>query len=395
MKKVSAKEIYYSNQSGVRRAVIFFAFMIGIVSVIYTNLLTKDLAEREHQQIRLYAKALETMANSSEAGDLTFLMEIVDADHSIPVILADEAGQPLFNRNIDIPENLAEQVFLEEQMVMMKTEHEPIKINVDENIHQYIYYSDSELIHRLKIFPYVQLSVILLFFGLVYLIYSSVRRAEQNSLWVGLAKETAHQLGTPLSSLMAWVEYFRADGFTDKEIVTEIEKDVFRLEMITSRFSNIGSVPTLKPENTFDVVNGIVNYLRKRLSSKIIFNVFVRNETQIIAPLNKALFEWVIENVCKNAADAMGGVGRIDIFVHPSKDLKRVQIDIRDTGKGMTPSMYKSVFRPGFTTKKRGWGLGLTLVKRIVENYHQGKIFVYKSEINKGTTFRVFLPKNN
>jgi signal transduction histidine kinase len=220
------------------------------------------------------------------------------------------------------------------------------------------------------------------------------RKAEQNSVWVGLAKETAHQLGTPLSSLMAWLEYFKADDNFDQTITMELQKDVLRLEMITARFSNIGSTPTLKTENVEEVITNIITYLQKRISTKVRMEIKIQENIQIETALNKALFEWVIENLCKNAVDAMGGIGYISIEISNIKN-NALQIDITDTGKGMTAPQAKRVFEAGFTTKKRGWGLGLTLAKRIIENYHNGKITVFRSEINIGTTFRIILPQKN
>ena len=243
---------------------------------------------------------------------------------------------------------------------------------------------------QLQYYPYVQLSVIAVFFALSYLAFSYSRTAEQNRVWVGLAKETAHQLGTPLSSLMAWLEFLKADPeLENMEITREIGKDIKKLEMITSRFSSIGSVPVLQDENIFEAIQSSVNYLQTRISTKVKFRL--HQETSAIrAEINKPLFDWVIENICKNAVDAMSGVGRIDIYVKESPEGK-VMIDISDSGKGIPKNLIAQIFQPGFTTKKRGWGLGLTLAKRIIENYHQGKIFIKSSEENTGTTFRILL----
>jgi two-component system, sporulation sensor kinase E len=381
----------YDNRSRVRWGIVIFAMMIGIVSIFYTNNLLEQLSEREKRQIELFAKGQEFVARAENSADLTFLVdEILEANHTIPVILTDSEDNPIFSRNIDIPEGQTEKAYLRAEVQKMKLTHPRMEMQLDEDLRQFVYFRDSTLITQLKYFPYVQLSVILIFFILVYFIFSASRRAEQNSVWIGLAKETAHQLGTPLSSLVAWIEYFKADDQMDAEIIAELQKDVLRLEMITERFSNIGSIPILKPENVHLTVINIVNYLRKRVSSKIGFQV--RSDDELMtAPLNRPLFEWVIENICKNAVDA--GAGQINIFITTSKDNKYLQFEIQDTGKGIPPSKFKEVFRPGYTTKKRGWGLGLALVKRIVENYHKGKIVVLRSEINVGTTFQILIPK--
>jgi signal transduction histidine kinase len=242
-------------------------------------------------------------------------------------------------------------------------------------------------------YPYVQLTIIAIFAIIAYMAFSYSRNAEQNRVWVGLAKETAHQLGTPLSSLMAWVELFRSNPkYQNDEVVGELEKDVSRLEMITARFSSIGSVPTMIDENIFDAINNTVQYLRARVSRKVNFSLTSELPHDATGKINKALFDWVIENICKNAIDAMNGIGSINIHIS-SYNNARLAIDISDTGKGIPRSKFTQVFEPGYTTKQRGWGLGLTLVKRIVQNYHGGKIFVLNSELGKGTTFRILLPR--
>ena len=257
--------------------------------------------------------------------------------------------------------------------------------------YQFVYYRNSFLLTQLQYYPYVQLAVISVFALIAYLIFSYSRTAEQNRVWVGMAKETAHQLGTPLSSLMAWIEYFRADPETyDPSIVQEMDKDINRLNMVTSRFSSIGSIPTLKEENLYHILNTSVAYLQNRISTKVRLQLHSEGK-DIPVRINAPLFEWVIENICKSAVDAMSGVGDLTIQViqeHP----EQVVIDITDTGKGISKSKLKQVFTPGYTTKKRGWGLGLSLAQRIVENYHKGKIFVKHSEIDAGTTFRIILP---
>lgn len=381
-----------SQQTFIKWGIITFAFLIGVVSVVYTNYLVQNLIERERKQIDLFAKVQTFAANSADNEKTAFFVnEFLDANHSIPVILADDQNNPLGFKNIEIPKGQDQNTFLKAEIEKMKLQQMPIVVEIDKNWKQYIYYKNSALIDQIRYFPFVQLSVISLFFLLVYLTFMARRKAEQDSVWIGLAKETAHQLGTPLSSLMAWLEYFRADEEFDQTITMELQKDVLRLEMITARFSNIGSTPTLKVENLYEVVVNIVTYLQKRISTKVRMDIKIDENANLETLLNKPLFEWVIENLCKNAVDAMGGIGHITIEITRLKN-DFIQLDITDTGKGMTQQQIKRVFDAGFTTKKRGWGLGLTLAKRIVENYHNGKIIIFNSEINVGTTFRITLP---
>ncbi len=378
----------------IKWSIFIFALLIGVVSIVYTNILVDNLMEREKRQIDLFAKVQSFTVTSNE--NTTFLLtEFLQANHSIPVILADDKNNPLSFKNIEIPKEANEREFLLAEIEKMKAQHQPIVVQIDANWKQYIYYKNSVLIDQLRYFPYIQLTIIGIFFVVVYFIFMSARKAEQNRVWIGLAKETAHQLGTPLSSLIAWVEYLKADDTFDQSITTELQKDVQRLEMITARFSNIGSVPALKTEDVYDVVTAIVAYLQKRISTKVKIDILTENDNQLSLEtiLNRPLFEWVIENLCKNAVDAMSGTGQITIAIAKVKNNTQIQLDITDTGKGMTAKHAKQVFQAGFTTKKRGWGLGLTLAKRIVENYHNGKIWVLKSELNVGTTFRILIPK--
>jgi signal transduction histidine kinase len=257
---------------------------------------------------------------------------------------------------------------------------------------EYIYYGNSKLLKLLRYYPLSQLLVVLIIGFLGYIFFSYSRRAEQNRVWVGLAKETAHQLGTPLSSLTAWVEILRNEPTINPEIVIELSKDIQRLETITTRFSNIGSMPILKEEDLEELITSFINYLKIRISTKVHIEIKSALTLNQVANVNKYLFEWVIENICKNAVDAMGGTGDMLIYIHEGKN-NQILIDIRDTGKGIPTSNLSKVFSPGFSTKKRGWGLGLTLAKRIIENYHEGKLSIKSSELNKGTTFRIALPK--
>jgi signal transduction histidine kinase len=389
----------HRNQSVVKTILAFSAFLIGITSVFYTNHLVSQLTEREERLIDLYAKAQAFAANSTGGGDLNFVMtEIIRTNNFIPVIQADDKDIPLSHLNVILPEGITpaeEEKILTQKIKEIKKHTPPIVIHLDENWKQYIYYENSALIEDLRFYPYWQLGVIAVLGLLTYLIFSATRRSEQNRVWVGLAKETAHQLGTPISGLMAWIEYLRLEPTFDQSIADEMQKDVERLNTITARFSNIGSQPSLKNENIGEIVKRNVIYLSGRISAKVKISYAADTDEPVFASVSKTLFEWVIENLCKNAADAMKeGNGKIDIFIHAVKFPNHIIIDVADNGKGIAAKDVKRVFDPGFTTKKRGWGLGLTLVKRIIENYHKGKIFVLHSEPNVGTTFRIYLPKN-
>ena len=383
----------------IRKWLIFIsALIISAGSIIYSNTLVNQIDERERQQIERYASTLEYLANENDNPNVFLLLdEIVLSNTTIPVILTDAEENPIESRNL--PEADREQDstrktrYLRRVLEEMRQEHEPIQITeqVSDEVYgkKYIFYKNSKLLSQLAYYPYVQLTIIAVFVVVAFLIFNDSRISEQNRVWVGLAKETAHQLGTPLSSLMAWSEYFKSTYPDQVEILKEFDKDVKSLETITERFSNIGSVPKLTMENVTTTVEEIVSYLSTRLSTKIKLTIDAFPKNEIYANLNKSLFAWVIENLLKNAADAMGGKGAIDIRI--MKIYEGIAIDVSDTGKGMSKSKTSQIFRPGFTTKKRGWGLGLALAKRIIENYHQGKIFVKSSEINVGTTFRILL----
>ncbi len=273
---------------------------------------------------------------------------------------------------------------------LMQKQNEPIVIEYLEGLKNYVYYEDSAVLTNLFYYPYIQILVVAFFIAISYFAFSTSKKAEENQLWAGMSKETAHQLGTPISSLMAWIELLKLKN-EDKQLIDEVSKDVKRLETITERFSGIGSVPVLMHHNLIDIVTNSVSYLQSRTSKKVDYILNFDKAGEILIPLNKSLFEWVIENMCKNAIDAMKGKGKIIISLEEKKD--RVFIDIQDSGKGIPKSQYKTVFKPGYTTKKRGWGLGLSLVHRIIESYHNGKIYIKNSEIDKGTTFRINLKR--
>ncbi|MDO6437662.1 ATP-binding protein [Cyclobacterium sp. 1_MG-2023] len=379
----------YQNREKVKWAIFVFSVVIGLGSIWYTNTLVEELKIREKRQVDLYAEALEYASVNSD--NLTFVFQvIIQENKSIPVITVNAAGEPMEYKNINFPSNSTEDEirdYLLGELESMKALYEPISLSDD----VFIYYRNSDLLTRLQYYPYVQLSVILVFGLLAYAFLNQSKVAEQNRLWAGLTKETAHQLGTPLASLMAWIDYLRNSPVFDenKEVILEIEKDVNKLTVVTERFSNIGSTPVIKPENVYQVVGDAINYLRPRISNKVSIELNSHAEN-IYAQMNRSLFEWVVENICKNAVDAMKGQGAIRINIVKESE-QFVFIDIADTGKGIEKKMFTKVFNPGFTTRKRGWGLGLTLAKRIIEGYHNGRIFVNTSELGKGTSFRIVL----
>lgn len=391
---------FYQNNSNLKWVVLVASVVISIGSIYYTNVLVDQLKERERQQVQLYAKAIEYTANGDDSGDVNFIaQEILFQNNSIPIIQVTDKGKVLSSRNVDVQANWTDSrrdAFLKNELKLMAQTYEPITVTLRDPQTgevfgtQFIYYKNSFLLKQLIAYPYIQLSVIAIFGFIAYLAFNYSKAAEQNRVWVGLAKETAHQLGTPLSSLMAWVEVIRDDpDMKQKGMVEELEKDIQKLRIVTERFSSIGSVPALKKENVVNLINNVVNYLRPRVSSKVKMEVFTLSEN-IFANVHAPLFEWVIENLSKNSVDAMGNTGTIAIKILRGNEGK-IFIDISDTGKGIPRSKIDHVFRPGFTTKKRGWGLGLTLAKRIIETYHDGKIFVKSSEENQGTTFRIVL----
>ncbi|MCU0418188.1 MAG: HAMP domain-containing histidine kinase [Cyclobacteriaceae bacterium] len=390
---------FYQDNANLKWIILVVSIIISVGSIYYTNRLVGQLKERERNQVRLYAKALEYTANDLDNNFLFITEEIINKNNSVPTILVGTDGAIIYFNNIYIDSawsKARQQHVLEEELTEMKLTYPPIDILLRDDSTgevfgtQKVYYHNSYLLSQLTVFPYIQIFVVAIFAFISYLAFNYSRTAEQNRVWVGLTKETAHQLGTPLSSLMAWIEVLRDDpDIKNKGIVDELDKDIKKLRVVTERFSSIGSTPTLKNENVLQLVNNVVGYLQPRVSSKVVFEVYALSET-ISAKVHAPLLEWVIENLCKNAVDAMGSAGTIAIKILRGSDNK-VFIDISDTGKGIPKANLTSVFRPGFTTKKRGWGLGLTLAKRIVEMYHRGKIFVKASEENKGTTFRIEL----
>ncbi len=380
---------FYEKRGLFKYVFIAIAFLIAIISLIVSNSLVKDLANEERKKIQLWAEANKAFAESDEKNDLSLILKILSNNTTIPTILCDEHDNVINYVNINISGKDSLQL-LQKKLKSFKNKHDAIVISEkkDEGFEQYIYYDDSYTLKRLQIYPYVQLSVLAIFVIVSFLALISSKKAEQNKVWVGLSKETAHQLGTPISSLMAWVEYFKMKNI-DASFVTEMEKDVARLQMITDRFSKIGSVPEPIPSDLNKCLQSSLDYLGKRISKKVALHFEPKINVQVL--LSESLFSWVVENLTKNAVDAMAGQG--DIYYNITEKSSTVYLDITDTGKGIPKSKFKTVFNPGYTTKSRGWGLGLSLVKRIIESYHTGKIYVKSSEVGKGTTFRIEMKK--
>ncbi len=366
------------------------AIVIVLGSFMFTNDLSKKLAEEERKKVELWAKGMkELTSNKNPNRDYSFILEGIKNNETVPMILTDENEQVISTRNVNLSEKHREEE-LKQLIREMKSEHDPIEINLPEG-KQYIFYKDSTLLTRLSFFPLIQFAVLALFLFIAYYAFSSAKRAEQNQVWVGMSKETAHQLGTPTSSLLANLELLKMENLKNPSIVQEVEKDINRMKKITERFSKIGSKPSLNPENIPAVLMNAISYIQTRVSRRVAFSLDFDLNREIYVPVNKALFEWVVENLLKNAIDSMNGEGKIKVALSEKNHL--LYIDITDEGIGIPKSKHKTVFQPGYTTRKRGWGLGLSLAKRIVEQYHDGKILVYNSEANKGTTMRVILRK--
>ena len=380
----------YARKQRWKIFLLITAVLISVSSLLYTNNLVNKLRTQEQKKVELWAEGTRQLSDISvESGDISFALEVIRNNTTVPVILTDEDNRIISTRNLDSIQSKSDG-YLQKQLQIMESQRPPIEISFANNQKNYIYYKDSYLLTQLKYYPIFQLAVIGLFLLVSYLAFSSSRKAEQNQVWFGMAKETAHQLGTPLSSLVAWIEYLKMKGQQDQHLA-EIEKDVDRLQTITERFSKIGSAPALHKENILNVVQESINYIKKRSSSKVNFKLSSMEDLDVYAPINIPLFEWVLENIFKNAIDAISGDGDISIFVTDQQQF--VYLDISDTGKGISKSKHKTVFKPGYTSKNRGWGLGLSLSKRIIEEYHAGQIFVKSSDINKGTTFRIVLKK--
>jgi len=367
---------------------VFIGIAVGIVlaSTIFTNRLANSLAAEEKKKVEIWAEAIRQSVLLDEGTNTDLIVKIIEGNTTIPIIMADAKNNVISSLNIIEPKTHIDE-FYNNEITRLKSERPAIEIKIDETT-QYIYYDDSLFLKQLYYFPYVQLGVIFVFLLVAFFAFSGTKKAEQNQVWVGLSKETAHQLGTPISSLLAWVDLLKMRHSEDK-LIGEMEKDVNRLGIIAERFSKIGSKPDLQMVSLNETLDNAVQYMSNRTSQKVAIQCHFPAEEAVFINLNVPLFEWVIENLCKNAIDAMNGIGRIDISVFHRNE--EVVVDVKDTGKGIEKGKFKVVFTPGFTTKKRGWGLGLSLAKRIIEEYHGGKIFVKQSELNTGTTFRIIL----
>ncbi len=410
-------DIYLKRRRG-KILLLLIAVSIGVASLLYTNWLTKKMAVEERNKVEIWAEANQRFNNidiilRDEQGKLinsdksverteptqkvedlnneylNFLAEITQNNTTIPIIVVSADGSLNIDANIQYQAGKREEV-LKKELQKMQDYAEPIKILLDGGNYQLLYYRESSILRNLRLYPIIQLFVIMIFIMVSYFAFLATNRAEQNQVWVGMSKETAHQLGTPISSLMAWIELLKLKD-VDENLIKELEQDTSRLERITERFSKIGSKPELLRINLVEVVNSAIDYLKTRSSEKVVFEQNYDKHAYIETPLNAALFSWVIENICKNAIDAMANKGTISLKIIEKNG--QVEIDIKDTGCGVPKSNQKTIFQPGFSTKKRGWGLGLSLAKRIVEIYHKGKIFIKWSEVGKGTTFRIVLNK--
>jgi len=392
-------DIYLKRRRG-KILLLIFAVLIGVASMLYTNWLTKKMASEERVKVEIWAEAIKGINNATlevtspemtqlQTRYLHFLGMVSEKNTTIPILILNPDGSFNFDRNITYREDRKEEV-LQRELKKMQDYAAPISIDLGDSYKLMLYYRESTILRNLQLYPVIQLAVIMIFILVAYFAFVATNRAEQNQVWVGMSKETAHQLGTPISSLMAWIELLKLKD-VDPNLIKELEQDTARLERITERFSKIGSKPELLRVNLIEVLNSAVSYLKRRSSDKVNFELIYDTKACIEIPLNTALFSWVIENLCKNAIDAMTNHGTITIRVKEKE--KQVNIDLTDTGCGISKNHQKSIFHPGFSTKKRGWGLGLSLAKRIVEIYHEGKIFIKSSEMGKGTTFRIILNK--
>lgn len=371
-----------------RIAFVSISIFIIIGTLFYSDNIFKELAIEESQKVSLFAEAMKSIESSDN--ELGLYLKIMEYNETIPILVFDAAGKLVQARNISLSDD--EKRMKEIDLVLERNLNTtPVIVNIGNNTQQRIYYANSRLLRSLQYFPYIQLILILLLFSIGFIFYDNIKNAEQNKVWAGLSKETAHQLGTPISSLLAWIELMKAKDDMP-QFIEEIHKDVLRLKVVSDRFSNIGSKPIIKEQNIIPLIEETMNYMDFRTSSRISFQ-FYNKLNSVLAFVNKELFTWVIENLLKNAVDAIGNDGAISIYITENKS--KIDLDISDTGKGIPLNLQEKIFSPGYTTKMRGWGLGLSLTKRIIRDYHNGRIFVKKSEIGKGTTFRIQLPKEN
>ncbi|MEA1872959.1 MAG: HAMP domain-containing sensor histidine kinase [Bacteroidota bacterium] len=379
----------YNRKRRWKLLLFFVAILIGAGSLFYTNFLMKKLSDEERKRVELWAKANEEIQKANPDQDVSFIFHVLLSNNTIPVILATPQDSIISYRNLDSLKMKSPE-FKHKTLEDMKKNHAPIEIKLLNEKRNFIYFNDSTILTQLYYYPFIQLGIITLFILVSYLAFSNSRKSEQNHVWLGMSKETAHQLGTPISSLMGWIEVLKLEN-PENPSIKEMEKDVKRLERVAERFSKIGSAAALNKEPIQKVLRFAIDYIQNRSSKKINFEINIIDENPIIIPLSLNLFEWVIENICRNAIDAMEGKGKITINLINLEN--QVMIDISDTGKGIIKSKHKTVFQPGYTTKQRGWGLGLSLSKRIIEEYHNGRIFIKQSDPKTGTTFRIILNK--
>lgn len=381
------QNIYDARQKGKLIFLLISVLLVGGVLYV-SNDLVEDLSIEERKKMEIWAEATRELASDKTEMSMELILKVIQSNTSIPAIIVDDTGEINQYLNLNLPETDTEK-YLQEKLEQLKSKSNLIEINLGDGEKQYLYYDDSILLKRLSLYPYVQLGVMVLFVLIVYFALISTKKAEQNKVWVGLSKETAHQLGTPISSLMAWMDLLESSG-VDPSLLSDMNKDVNRLSIIAERFSKIGSKPEMELIYVNEVLENATGYMRRRVSDKVLITTHLPSDAEG-AMVCLSLFEWVIENLCKNAVDAMNGEGRIDVYMTSEK--QQIYIDIKDTGKGIARKNFKTVFNPGYTTKKRGWGLGLTLAKRIIEDYHAGRIYVKDSEVGKGTTFRIELKR--
>ena len=380
----------YTQRNQLKKVLLFIAIVIVVFSLVYTQRLAEEISDQEKMKVEKLANTYEVLNTSTDLVALEKSLELIKENDQIPVIWADSTGQIFGQKNFDSID-IAKEKYLSHQLARLKKQKRFVKIAYEGSEPQYLYYKDSHLLRRIKWYPFYQIGLVSLFFLVGYVAYNSSKRAEQNRVWVGMAKEPAHQLGTPLSSMNGWVDILR-DRYTeeaDVALLDDFEKDISRLELVAERFSKIGSKPDLQETNLPDLLQKTMDYIAKRGSKFVEFYFEDQTNGEGTAMLNSALFEWVIENLLKNALDAIDGKGEIKIILKESNN--ESIIDVIDSGKGIERSKFKTVFQPGFSTKKRGWGLGLSLCKRIIETYHHGKIFVESSAVGKGTKFRIVL----
>lgn len=384
---------FYGKKNLWKFILFVFAVLIGAATLWYTETFLDELREQEVKKVQQFAMAIHNILDADVETDITFEQDIIRSNNTIPIIMTDENGNVIEARNID-EQKRNNPDWIKKKLAEMEREVTPIKITVSDDITQYLYYQNSILLTKLRYYPLVLLGVISLFIIIAYIAFSNARKSEQNQVWNGLAKETAHQIGTPLSSLMGWLELLRSKE-TEPLMVEEMEKDINRLNTITDRFSKIGSMPAISTQDIVEISNESVSYLAARSPRKIKvkFNAEGAGVGPLPVKLNKPLFEWVIENLVRNAIDAIEGEGEIEVRVSDSG--RKVVVEVEDNGKGIPQNKFKTIFRPGFTTKSRGWGLGLSLAKRIIEEYHGGRIFVASSEAGKATIFRILLDKED